>query len=211
MTQPISGEEGHGIGLIVDLQTPERHWSLVEYLSRTCSRRRSRSGTKTGNVRASANQAESPLKRAYSTQNHHKSARDLCAPLSRFAQIELPNGKGRFETSKIDDNTVIEEYLNLAEFTDSEEPLFYRLDSAVAHQSVKPDKKAKTKRATTIDGGHYIAAVREQSGRSSVRSMTISLLREIAGAKCKSCGARRPEGQDLECVDLSYREPLKNR
>ncbi|KAI7174757.1 hypothetical protein KC316_g10309 [Hortaea werneckii] len=47
-----------------------------------------------------------------------------------------------------------EEYLNLGEFTDSDEPLIYRLDSVVAHSG------------TGVDGGHYIAGVREFHGKT---------------------------------------------
>ncbi|KAI6895604.1 hypothetical protein KC318_g6217 [Hortaea werneckii] len=47
-----------------------------------------------------------------------------------------------------------EEYLNLGEFTNSDEPLIYRLDSVVAHSG------------TGVDGGHYIAGVREYHGKT---------------------------------------------
>ncbi|KAI6803441.1 hypothetical protein KC332_g10476 [Hortaea werneckii] len=47
-----------------------------------------------------------------------------------------------------------EEYLNLGEFTDSDEPLIYRLDSVVAHSGAG------------TDAGHYIAGVREYGGKT---------------------------------------------
>ncbi|GAB1738057.1 hypothetical protein NU219Hw_g2564t1 [Hortaea werneckii] len=47
-----------------------------------------------------------------------------------------------------------EEYLNLGEFTDSDEPLIYRLDSVVAHSG------------PGVEGGHYVAGVREYHGKT---------------------------------------------
>ena len=47
-----------------------------------------------------------------------------------------------------------EEYLNLNEFAASDEPLIYQLDSVVAHSG------------TGVEGGHYVAGVREYHGKT---------------------------------------------
>ncbi|KAI7195750.1 hypothetical protein KC363_g1350 [Hortaea werneckii] len=65
----------------------------------------------------------------------------------RFIQDELAFKKNRIEVK-------YEEYLNLGEFTDSDEPLIYRLDSVVAHSGAG------------TDAGHYVAAVREHGGKT---------------------------------------------
>ncbi|KAI7195364.1 hypothetical protein KC343_g3029 [Hortaea werneckii] len=65
----------------------------------------------------------------------------------RFAQEGLAFKKNRIDVK-------YEEYLNLGEFTDSEEPLIYRLDSVVAHSG------------SGTDAGHYVAGVREHDGKT---------------------------------------------
>ncbi|KAI6873590.1 hypothetical protein KC323_g1150 [Hortaea werneckii] len=67
--------------------------------------------------------------------------------LKRFTQ----EGWG-FKKNRID--VKYEEYLNLGEFTDSDEPLIYRLDSVVAHSG------------SGTDAGHYVAGVREYDGKT---------------------------------------------
>ncbi|KAI7283975.1 hypothetical protein KC345_g2614 [Hortaea werneckii] len=65
----------------------------------------------------------------------------------RFAQEGFAFKKNRIDVK-------YEEYLNLGEFTDSDEPLTYRLDSVVAHSGAG------------TDAGHYVAGVREYDGRT---------------------------------------------
>ncbi|KAK4580186.1 hypothetical protein LTR86_000389 [Recurvomyces mirabilis] len=93
--QPVSGEEGHGIGLTVDLQTPERHWSLVEYLQQNVFREKMKircEDRECSSKRKSGRKA--PSKERLRHKAITKAPEILVLRLSRFAQIELPNGKG---------------------------------------------------------------------------------------------------------------------
>ena len=56
--------------------------------------------------------------------------------------------------TKIAEGATFEEYLDLTEFTRSEEPTMYQLQGVVAHNG------------ETINSGHYIAAVRKADGKN---------------------------------------------
>lgn len=74
----------------------------------------------------------------------------LVIRLVRFKQVW--DRKGQLRGIKIPDEVSFEEYLNLGEFAESQEPLFYKLMGVVSHQG------------KNITSGHYIAAVREDDG-----------------------------------------------
>ncbi|KAI6826901.1 hypothetical protein KC340_g7543 [Hortaea werneckii] len=80
-----------------------------------------------------------------------------------------------------------EEYLNLGEFTDSDEPLIYRLDSVVAHSG------------SGIDGGHYIAGVREYHGKTfCCIDDDLSISQQKGGTI-----------EELQTPSIQYRSPSK--
>jgi uncharacterized UBP type Zn finger protein len=70
----------------------------------------------------------------------------LVVQLDRGAMLDL-------EATKIAESVDFEEYLNLGEFTEAGLPIMYQLQGVVAHGG------------TTLNGGHYIAAVREPSNK----------------------------------------------
>lgn len=83
----------------------------------------------------------------------------LVVRLLRFTFEEYKDKKGRvyYREVKLREDCEFEEYLNLSDFTDSETPLFYRLDGVVSHSGDNTSR------------GHYVAAVREQNGRTFCR------------------------------------------
>lgn len=74
----------------------------------------------------------------------------LVIRLVRFRQVW--DKRGQLRDIKIPEKVSFEEYLNLGDFTESQEPLFYKLMGVVCHQG------------RNITSGHYIAAVREDDG-----------------------------------------------
>ncbi len=70
----------------------------------------------------------------------------------RIPRFQAVWEEGEDVTSKISDVVRFDEYLNLGEFTRYKQPLMYRLQGVVAHGG------------ESIDGGHYIAAVRQPDG-----------------------------------------------
>jgi ubiquitin C-terminal hydrolase len=69
---------------------------------------------------------------------------------------------------KLEDFVNYEEYLNLGEFTQSKDPLFYKLNGVVSHQGL-------------LDSGHYIAAVRKTDGHNFCTIDDSSIAQEVVG------------------------------
>ena len=148
----VAGEGGHGVGLSVQIQEPRRGLPMLADLQRNDyeARReiRCESPECIEKYGAKCDGKTRTLRKLIT-----KAPEILFMSLVRFDSRPNPR-TGIVKNTKIKDGVIFEEYLNLREFTESEEPLFYKLQGVVAHSG------------KTIDGGHFIAAVRNRDGKT---------------------------------------------
>ena len=151
-SRSIGAEDfGHGIGISVNIQQPERRLPMVEYLRRNEYEEQLQIRCESAEcIEKFGEDQDGKLRtrRTYITQ----APEVLFIRLGRFAQKGI-TASGQVELSKITDDVKFEEYLNLGEFTESGEPLFYQLQGVVAHRG-------------QLQSGHYLAAVRTQDGKT---------------------------------------------
>ena len=148
----VVDESGHGIGLSVNIQGPKRNLTMLEYL---------RANEYEEELRIRCDSAECTDKYGKKHDGfwriRHKlfttNPEILIIRLRRFAQDQDPVTK-QLDNVKVMGDVPFSEYLNLGEFTESGDPLLYRLQGVVAHSG------------KTLKFGHYIAAVRERNGRT---------------------------------------------
>ena len=138
-------EAGHGIGLQVSLQEPRSDLSLVEYL-------RLNTFVATLTIRCEDGECEQV---GDETEGRSRQLRRIIRKAPEILTIHLSRFafNAKYQPIKLSNACPFEEYLNLGEFTEEEEPLIYRLDGVVAHKG-------------NLQGDHYIAAVREQDGKN---------------------------------------------
>lgn len=148
----VPGEDGHGIGLSVSIGEPKPGLSMLKYLREKVYRdMRDRACDSTACKKIAKKECDRSFLRER-IMAISKAPEILIIRLARFGGVE-DKESGRFEEWKLTNDVAFEEYLNLGEFTESKDPLFYQLMGVVAHGG---DQLTK---------GHYIAAVRKQCGK----------------------------------------------
>lgn len=133
---------GLGFGLSVTIDAPQRGFTLLKYLRDNFYEE------------LLPNRCESAKCMAKYGKKHDGFPRKKRRTITKAPEIVIIRLVPWNGHKKVLGNTVFSEYLNLGEFTEAKDPLLYKLQAVVAH------------RGESLEGGHYIAAVREQNERT---------------------------------------------
>ncbi|KAK3704088.1 hypothetical protein LTR37_014063 [Vermiconidia calcicola] len=143
---------GHGLGVALNIQNPQNGLTMLEYLR--CNEYSEECDIRCESAECIANfgkkaEGRTRIRRKFIIQ----APEILVIRLVRYTSMWDYEEQEQVQT-KIADNVIFEEYLDLREFTRSEEHMMYQLQRVVAHNG------------ETIGSGHYIAAVRKADGKS---------------------------------------------